>query len=65
LGFKLKREWFRSIESLLGLRKDVADFITMKLTGSWAVSGDPVKRLVMNAIIYNDSSSVLFKKPKK
>jgi hypothetical protein len=28
LGFKLKREWFRSIESLLGLRKGVADFIT-------------------------------------
>jgi hypothetical protein len=34
LGFKLKREWFRSIESLLGLRKGVADFITLRLTGS-------------------------------
>jgi hypothetical protein len=39
LGFKLKREWFRSIESLLGLRKGVEEFLTLWLSRVQGRSG--------------------------
>jgi len=40
LSFKFKREWFRSIESLLVLRKSVAEFLTLEIGGGcWPSAG--------------------------
>lgn len=47
MGFKLKREWFRSIESLLGLRKGVAEFLMMELRGAAGLCRIPLERLVI------------------